>query len=340
MVIFNNGRMLEGREYAMYKNCILYQIENTRSYSVYWKPLASILKDVHTVYFSPDGVFNKVNLVTLFDTESQKFLIDRIDVRLVGNTREILDQSVQLKKTSYAALFGYPDFGSAEEKHGSVPLAQHLRTFSSIGRANEIPDLPGTQNKWQVKLFTRGEATEENVKAEHSPTVLHIATHGFFIESPDRDTKLVYSQQVTDFERTPLLRSGLLLAGSENYSARQENNATGSEDGVLTALEAMNLSLDNTDLVVLSACETASGQIKNGEGVFGLQRAFLVSGAQSVLMSLWKVDDQATQELMTTFYTRWLTMHHKHNALRETQLKIREKFPQPYYWGSFIMIGH
>ncbi|GAB4331675.1 MAG: hypothetical protein OHK0038_06690 [Flammeovirgaceae bacterium] len=187
----------------------------------------------------------------------------------------------------------------------------------------------------KVEVYLEERANEENLKTIYSPTILHIATHGFFDEGEEEDRN---KQERTKHFDNPLLHSGLLLTGAELTLNEKETGSK--ENGVLTAQEAMSLDLSGTELVVLSACETGLGEIKNGEGVFGLQRALQETGAKSVLMSLWKVDDAATQEMMTLFYENMLLKKQdKRTAFKNAQETIKANYKSPYYWGAFVMVG-
>jgi CHAT domain-containing protein len=199
-----------------------------------------------------------------------------------------------------------------------------------------------------VTEYTEDAALEAELKGSYKPRVLHVATHGFF---------------KTGLQANPLVRSGLMLAGA-GTSLKGQKPETG-EDGILSAYEAMNLNLDNTDPVVLSACETGLGELKNGEGVYGLQRAFKAASVKSIIMSLWKVDDAATQELMVSFYKHWGPQIRlggglkdkntngkvalsppsgdlvgpKRSAFLAAQKELKAKYPNPNYWGAFVMVG-
>jgi CHAT domain-containing protein len=134
-----------------------------------------------------------------------------------------------------------------------------------------------------------------------------------------------------------MVNSGLLLSGVVNYYSAAEYADT--YDGILTAYEAQNLNLENTELVILSACETSLGHMDAGEGVYGLQRAFRSAGAKSIMTSLWKVDDEATKEFMILFYQDYLKTKNKFEAFNTAQKVLKEKFPHPYYWGAFVLTG-
>jgi CHAT domain-containing protein len=216
------------------------------------------------------------------------------------------------------------------------------------GTAHEIAAVSRLmkKHKWLVSTYHDETAMEEIVKAVEHPRLLHIATHGFFL--PDQENTL-HSEALragVPANRTedPMLRSGLLLAGSDRIY-RGDPAPNDIDDGVLTAYEASTMDLNGTELVVLSACETGLGEQQNGEGVFGLRRALQEAGANTVLMSMWSVPDRETQELMTKFYVNWLSGMDKHKALRKAQQKerktVRKRYGKdlPYYWGAFVLVG-
>jgi len=204
-----------------------------------------------------------------------------------------------------------------------------------------------------LQVFTGSEATENLLEQLQAPRILHIATHGFFLEdiectpatrsrgTPDGGFKVILNP---DFQpdckptpsnrENPLLRSGLALAG---FNRRE----SGEKDGVLTASEVTRLKLYGTELVVLSACDTGVGSVRTGEGVYGLRRAFVKSGAESQLMSLWKVDDHGTSELMSMYYQRLKNGEARSQAMRQVQLELLQApfYEHPYYWASFIFSG-
>jgi CHAT domain-containing protein len=193
----------------------------------------------------------------------------------------------------------------------------------------------------------REQATETALKQSRAPSVLHIATHGFFLgdqEAPPVETRGVPGDDPLRISATlskwadkvenPLLRSGLALAGVNERRG-------GDDDGVLTAMEAASLDLWGTRLVTLSACNTGLGEVRNGEGVYGLRRALVLAGSETQIMSLWPVLDKQTRDLMVGYYRRLLKGEGRGEALRQIQLETLKdaKLQHPYYWASFIQAG-
>jgi CHAT domain-containing protein len=180
----------------------------------------------------------------------------------------------------------------------------------------------------EANVFTGKYATETKLKQIVAPRILHIATHGFFLT----DTPPLNSS--TALIQNPLLRSGLAFAGANERQG-------GSDDGILTALEASGLNLWGTKLVTLSACDTGLGQVQNGEGVYGLRRAFFLSGTESLVMSLWSVSDYTTREIMTNYYKNLKQGLGRAEALRNVKLKMMKdkRTAHPFSWASFIQSG-
>ena len=332
--VIKNGNSLEDRYLHYYHNSILARQKDTISYDQFWLPLKKYLSSYKRLFISSDGVYNQINLNTLYNSAAGRYLLDETDIVLVTNTKDIVSPTRPIV-SKRAIFFGRPEYKLLAS--GNVSKNEHVsRSIESESLENlkeqKFDDLPQTeveiaaigkvleQHQWQFQSNTGSQATEGKLKSAINPTVLHIATHGFFLQSdlPGSNS---------------MIRSGIILSGINNAESSEE-------DGVLTALESTSLHLDSTDLVVLSACETGLGEIKNGEGVYGLQRGFIVAGARHLLMSLWKVDDLATRLLMEEFYKAWLSTGDLHGAFKGAQRSLRKNYPDPYDWGAFVLFGN
>jgi CHAT domain-containing protein len=330
MLVLDNGQQLETRYVKFYRNAIQQKMDDAYSYEQFWARIAPAVEGKKVVFVSPDGVYNQINLNTLRKPEGA-FVVNQYEIVAIGNSKDLLEiksrKATAPKKNAF--LLGFPDYATTE-------VASLPGTKVEIDGVVKILKASG----YQVSLFMQKEATEKNVKAIKSPQLVHIATHGYFLQDVDTQEGSVFGVNSENASNNPLLRSGLILAGAgKTITGTQGTDLSSNDNGVLTAYEAMNLNLNGTDLVILSACETGLGDIKAGEGVYGLQRAFLVAGAQAIIMSLWKVDDAASQMLMTNFYNNWIKTGNKQKAFRQAQVQLMAKYPEPYYWGAFVMIG-
>ncbi len=354
MLVLENGNELEGKYTRYYKNMTLSKQEDQYSYAQFWEKIAQKLAGIQKVYLATDGAYHQINLQTLKNPSTGKYLYEELDLHIIGSSKDLVRKKASASAIQQVALVGYPAFNESIKETEKIASEQAnlalTRGDSSMRFFNgeDISMLPGTKVEIEIlektlkkaKITSTSylgmQASEKTVKALDSPSILHIATHGFFLPNADLgdvgEDKLLGLDKNKVFEN-PLLRSGLLFASAKN--ALSEGG-----EGVLTAYEAMNLNLDNTSLVVLSACETGLGELSNGEGVYGLQRSFQQAGARSVIMSLWKVDDAVTQKLMTTFYENWLIKKQsKRAAFKNAQATIQAEYKYPYYWGAFVMVG-
>jgi CHAT domain-containing protein len=299
---------------------------------VCWQKIDETLKGVSTLYLSPDGAYHQLSINGLKDPAAG-YVSDKYNIRFVGSSRDIPElkkNELVSAKPVNAFMVGNPFFGKNEM------IDQLPGTETEV---KQISKLLGTLKVKTTSLYGAN-ATEEKVKAVNSPGILHLATHGYFLEDLGKmETNKVLGVDIAAAKENPLLRCGLLFANCENVFEDGYRAAANSENGVLTAFEAMSMNLDKTDLVVLSACETGLGAVKQGEGVYGLQRAFLIAGAKSIIMSLWTVSDEATMQLMTLFYTAYAKTGNKFQAFSEAIKKLKIKYKEPYYWSAFIMTG-
>lgn len=329
MVVIENGQQLETRYFKFYRNAIQQRLADEHSFAQYWAPVEPLLTGKKMVYISPDGIYNQINVNTLRKPGGE-YIINRHDIVIVGNSKDlILTKTRPSAATAKSALLiGYPDYGKGD----LAPLPATRVEVESISRILKT-------SGYQVAALMQQSATEANLKSTKPTTLVHIATHGYFLQDVER-AGAAFGVSIENANNNPLLRSGLMLANAAaTVSGQQMPNLNSNDNGILTAYEAMNLNLQGTELVVLSACETGLGDVRAGEGVYGLQRAFQVAGADALIMSMWKVDDAATQLLMTNFYTQWVKLGDKQKAFRAAQLQLMTRYKEPYYWGAFVMMG-
>jgi hypothetical protein len=313
------------------------------------------------VYFSPFGPLHQLNFRAL--PAGGTTLGDVYDLVALTTTRRLAEpdfaQTID-PLTGPALLVGgliYDSGTEPEAKEAYSPTVALNRSDRDAatpdrGGAWRWPYLPETKREVQaidsllrrrsvtVDLLIAATGTETKLKAacatDRSPTILHLATHGFFYAEPK---KLASDEPRSGFlySQNPLLRSGLLLAGANTTWTATALPAHG-DDGILTAEEVSLLRLDRTALVVLSACETGLGEARNYEGLYGLQRAFRVAGARSLIMTLWRVPDTPTRELMVDFYARLTNGAPVRTAFHEALGALRRRYGAAYYWAGFVLV--
>jgi CHAT domain-containing protein/Tfp pilus assembly protein PilF len=318
-------------------------------------PVRALAGDATQLLVSPDGQLNLIPFEALVD-EHEQYLVEHYSFTYLTSGRDLLRMRVAQESKSHPLVIANPSFGEP----AAILLAKAstgARTSGARDRRRPVTSshdwsdiyfapLEGSAREArtiekllpEASVLTEAQATETAIKQASAPSILHIATHGFFLQDAGPAGELAQSRtrgiNVNARIENPLLRSGLALAGANLHSG-------GNEDGILTAMEASGLNLWGTKLVVLSACDTGVGEVRNGEGVYGLRRAFVLAGAQSMVMSLWPVSDYLTRTLMTNYYRNLTKGLGRGDSLRQVQLEMLKRDPKqhPYYWANFIQSG-
>lgn len=347
------------------------------------QPVRPLLAQTRRVFLSPDGALNLVPFAALVD-EGNHYLVHHFTFSYLTSGRDLLRLRNRSTNRQTSMVVANPDFGEqmdtsrvSERILKYKPGAAASSGISPAGPGRPVPAtqnqavledayfplLPGTAEEAQAlqslipdaTMFIKEQATETALKQARGPRILHIATHGFFLEdesAPAEETRILVmgaggaGSPVNLRIANPLMRSGLALAG-----ANLRRSGQAGDDGILTAMEAAALDLEGTQLVVLSACNTGVGEASNGDGVYGLRRALVLAGSETQVMSLWPVSDQATRDLMISYYQALQRGEGRATAIRQVQLQMlrqrragassgrKPDYSHPYFWASFIQSG-
>jgi CHAT domain-containing protein/Tfp pilus assembly protein PilF len=317
------------------------------------KPLRGLIGDKKQILLSPDGALNLIPFEALID-EQNKYLVENYSFTYLTSGRDLLRMQTARASKSNLLVIANPTFGAPlieataktetrtkkpnrRDRQRSVTNARDLSETYFAQLNGTVREARSIKGLFPDATFLIGaNATETALKQTAAPRILHIATHGFFLEDTGENNSqsAVRGLNAGGKIENPLVRSGLALAGANR------RDGVG-DDGILTALEASGLNLWGTKLVVLSACDTGIGEVKNGEGVYGLRRSFVLAGAESMVMSLWSVSDSVTRELMTDYYKNLKSGMGRGASLRQVQLAMlkRKDREHPFYWAAFIQSG-
>jgi len=319
-------------------------------FELLWKPVEKYLEGVKRIYYSPTGRLHQLSFSAIPVTENE-ILSDIYDLHQMISTAEITE-NIPDKPSGNIVLYGGINYGqqppvemnSGHEKRGNYLMFLD-GTLTEIQKIKKIAEDKG----FKTIVFSGDNATEpslRNLSIKERPGIFHFATHGFFLQKADssitnlRHTVRGYygSLQTHNISENPLMRSGLALTGA-NMAWGSGEIFPDSDDGILTAYEVSNLYFPGTILAVLSACETGLGEIKGSEGVYGLQRSFKIAGVNYIIMSLWKVPDYQTSELMTLFYSEWFSGKSVKDAFSIAQSSLRKRYPRmPFMWAGFVIV--
>ena len=316
-------------------------------YKLIWEKIDNYVKESKTIYITPILGIKNTN-IGYIPCPDGCYLNDKYDIRIVTSTAKICNQ----ERIQFSDAYVYGGIEYTKGKHNSNQISYRSIVINELydstrngfgylrASGNEADLIANAlqENRIETNLIKGADADEESFRKMdgNSPSIIHLSTHGFYLVGFDKYAEYFDKLLTYSIKDNSMLLSGLLLADA-NSTLRGSNEKTPLNDGIITAEEIAMLDLRNTELVVLSACETAIG-VNLQEGFGGLVRAFKNAGVKSVLASLWKVPDDATAKLMTSFYKIFLSGTEMHLALKMAQKEVSKLYPDPYYWASFILL--
>ena len=334
--------------------------EGNALYNLLWKPLESFLKDTKEVYYSPSGLIHQIALEAI-PSGKGSILSDRYSLVRLSSTRELCNNNNVVNPYASSVVYGGLLYTlSDEDMLSNSQLYTYRSTPTSddyLSRGGDTATpwrfLPGTRAEAEAvsallsssnissKLFTGAAGNEESFKSlsGHAPSIIHIATHGFYLQNSDFVSSATTGNDVRgqlQIQKSALKRSGLIMSGA-NPAWTEGKLLPNVEDGILTAEEISRLDLRNTSLAIISACDSGLGEINN-DGVEGLQRAFKSAGVNTLVVTLWKVDDAATELMMAEFYKNLTSGQPRRTAFDNARNTVRSKYQEPFYWAPFVMI--
>ena len=293
-------------------------------------PLLATDRSLKKLIIVAEGALARLPFEPFFNLDKSEILLNQIDIVYIDSARDLIGSARRsAQKSGPPFVLAAPDFTLTAD---TTPRTEFV--FSPLPQALKEGHFVARQ--LGVSLTAGVAANVQTLKKIESPLVLHLATHAFSDYTGFTTGKLGKLHKFSD----PMMRSGIALAGANAVNAGLKVSDE-IEDGILSALEAIGLSLRGTRLVVLSACDTGLGQIHSGEGILGLRRAFRIAGAETIISSLWKADDQSTQILMESFYSKLSQGDSVGPALRKAKQETRKFFKEaPYYWAHFTCYGN
>lgn len=346
-----------------------------RLYIKVFEPIIKYIGNSKHIFLSPDGNLNLLPF-DIFITPEGKYLIEEYQLNYISAGRDFVRFQGERVKGKEIVIMANPDFDLGLERKEDIVRKLEIKGKKDMSKsasrgvhgfdfkrleetkyeAEAISQILRKQYNIQPRIYLDDEAIEEVLYTLRNPKIIHIATHGFFLsdleiksimlhkkssnsmkalQNPEERLRDLFGQEVQNITiENPMLNSGIALAGA-NTSIRE-----GRDDGIITAEKITGLMFRGTELVVLSACDSGLGEVKVGEGVFGLKRAFILAGAETLVLSLWHVPDKTTKDLMIEFYKIMGEGKGKAEALRKAKLNIMKDKTHPYFWGAFIAIGN